>query len=280
MEQKKVELRKAQQQQPALSNLYARCLSLPSPLNEGVFYFKKMEKTVQLFSGGFDSTLQEFILKPDILLYVDMKTTYSEAELKFLKTLPESYQRRLVIKELPLGEYELKSMYLPYRNLILAAIALQYGQHVYFGFNNGDNAPDKDELFIKRLTTLFRHLNSEADVMMGWENKHFSFRSPFKHLTKTGMVKLALEEGMSPTVIQNIRSCYSATSEKGCGDCGPCVTKAIALINNDLFCPELFDTPITKAKIQKFLENVSEEPNLSETWLNDFNNGIQKIGSL
>ena len=118
-----------------------------------------MSKKVLLFSGGFDSRLEEFLIKPDILLYVDMDTSYSAMEVAYLKTLPQSYQDRLIIKKLPLGEYERENKYLPYRNLILGAIAMEYGQHVYFGFNMFDDAPDKDEMFLKRLNSLFKHLN-------------------------------------------------------------------------------------------------------------------------
>ena len=41
-----------------------------------------MEKKVLLFSGGFDSMLQEWLIKPDILLYVDMRTSYSDREIE------------------------------------------------------------------------------------------------------------------------------------------------------------------------------------------------------
>ena len=77
-----------------------------------------MEKKVLLFSGGFDSQLQEWLIKPDVLLYVDMKTSYSERELESLRTLPKYYTDRLIVKELPLGEYERDNKYLPYRNLM------------------------------------------------------------------------------------------------------------------------------------------------------------------
>ena len=57
-----------------------------------------MEKKVLLFSGGLDSRLQEWLIKPDVLLYVDMKTSYSDAELREIHRLPKYYTDRLVIK--------------------------------------------------------------------------------------------------------------------------------------------------------------------------------------
>lgn len=217
-----------------------------------------MEKRVLLFSGGFDSMLQEFLLKPDVLLYVDMKTTYSDMEIEQLHRLPKSYTDRLIIKELPLGEYERANMYLPYRNLILGTIAMEYGQHVYFGFNSSDNAPDKDQMFIDKTTSLFKHLNKNCEVDMNWSNNHFSFNAPFKKYSKTQLVKQCIEKGMDVEFIRNIRTCYDGVSEKGCGVCQPCIRKAAALIINGISIDGLFDEPITAETLRKELELIDE----------------------
>lgn len=216
-----------------------------------------MEKKVLLFSGGFDSRLQEWLIKPDILLYVDMKTSYSERELEELERLSPYYKDRLIIKELPLGEYERENKYLPYRNLLLGAIAMEYGQHIYFGFNStDDDSPDADKDFMRLVSSLFEHLNIHAVADMGWENANFSFNAPFISLDKTEMVHLALKNGMSPTEIQHIRSCYSGTSQKGCGVCKTCFKKAVALINNGLYEPSLFDRPIMKEDFENTLNRL------------------------
>jgi 7-cyano-7-deazaguanine synthase in queuosine biosynthesis len=214
------------------------------------------EKKVQLFSGGFDSVLQEWMINPDILLYVDMHTSYSQRELEALDRLPARYQRKLVIKDLPLGEYERENKYLPYRNLILGTIAMEYGQHVYFGFNKTDDAPDKDTVFISRLTRLFEHLNINCMGDMGWKNQNFSFEAPFQNYTKTEMVGLCLRNGMPKDVIQHIRSCYDGESKQGCGVCNVCLNKAVALINNGIFEPGLFDEEITLDVLKNHLEYV------------------------
>lgn len=216
-----------------------------------------MEKKILLFSGGFDSMLQEWLIRPDLLLYVDMKTSYAEREIEALKRLPPYYVDRLKVIEFPLGEYERENKYLPYRNLILGTLAMQYGQHVYFGFNEADNAPDKDDVFIRRLTTLFRHLNKHCIGDMGWENTHFSFSAPYKHLTKTEMVAECLKQGMPVDWIQKIRSCYDSASEIGCGVCRPCLNRGIALINNGIYEPELFDTPIDEVWLWNLMKETA-----------------------
>lgn len=237
-----------------------------------------MEKKVLLFSGGFDSTLQEWLIKPDVLLYVDMKTSYSEVEIEFLKTLPRYYTDRLIIKECPLGEYERDNKYLPYRNLILGTIAMEYGQHVYFGFNEADNAPDKDDLFIKKMTSLFRHLNINCVVDMGWKNKKFSFNAPFKHMTKTALVAECIKNGMDYDVIRHIRSCYDGHSLVGCGVCRPCLNRAVALINNNIYSDELFDVVITAEQLKELITETEEyHMGYSEDYYADLKKAYNRI---
>lgn len=225
--------------------------------------------------------LQEWLIKPDILLYVDMKTSYSEREIEALQLLPESYQKRLIIKELPLGEYERENKYLPYRNLILGTIAMQYGQHVYFGFNAEDDAPDKDSTFIRRLHGLFEHLNVNCIGDMNWESCDFGFYTPFHNLTKTDMVRLCLENGMPAEVVQGIRTCYDGESKRGCGVCAPCIHKAVALLNNDIYKSELFDSPITADYLESRVEYGKENKGYYKTkYLLDLTKAAKKLRAL
>lgn len=237
-----------------------------------------MEKKVLLFSGGFDSQLQEWLIKPDVLLYVDMKTSYSERELEVLNNLDKYYTDRLVIKELPIGEYERDNKYLPYRNLILGTIAMEYGQHVYFGFNYNDTAPDKDKMFLDKTTSLFKHLNVNCKVDMNWSTGNFSFNAPFLHLTKTQMVAECLKKGMPAEHIQGIRSCYSGYSKKGCGICGPCLSRAVALLNNNIYKEGLFDEEITVEKLEKRFLYAQENPyNFKKKYLFDIQKAIKNL---
>ena len=217
-----------------------------------------MEKTVLLFSGGLDSMLLEYMTNPDVLLYVDMKTSYSDVEILSLRTLPKSYKDRIKIVSLPLTEYERGNKYLPYRNLLLGTIAMQYGQHIYFGFNSTDCAPDKDKVFLRRLNYLFKHLNKNSIADMGWESKNFSFSAPLVKYTKSEAIKKCLRKGMDVELIRNIRTCYDSISVKGCGVCPVCLRKAVALLSNDISIEGLFDVPITKADILKEFNVIQE----------------------
>lgn len=236
------------------------------------------EKKVLLFSGGFDSMLQEWLLKPDVLLYVDMKTSYSERELEALELLPKSYKDRLIIKECPIGEYERENKYLPYRNLILGTLAMQYGQHVYFGFNVFDDAPDKDRMFLDKLNSLFKHLNMHCIGDMGWENEHYGFYAPFQKYSKSALVKKCLENGMPGELIKHIRSCYSSTSEIGCMDCRVCFNKAVALLNNGLYEDGLFDRPISEKDFEYTYQLIKEDPDAyPKKYIYEVNNALAKL---
>ena len=218
-----------------------------------------MKKKILLFSGGLDSILLDWKVKPDILLYVDMHTRYSEREIEHLKTLPNYYTDRLIIKDLPLGEYEKPNYFLPYRNLILIAIALQYAPKVYLGFTYQDNSLDCRETFMTKASSIFRFLNKDNKDMMGWDAKDFCIKASYKDYTKSEMVRDCLELGMPPEWIQNTRTCYSGESKKGCGLCLPCWNKAVALLNNNLFREDLFEHPIDMSLFQKSFEFYEKE---------------------
>ena len=204
-----------------------------------------MKKKVLLFSGGFDSTLLEWVVKPDILLYVNMHTAYSDKEVCHLENLSSYYRDRLIVKDLPLGEYEQPDSFLPYRNLMLICIALQYGPNVYMGLSGQDIHMDCSKEFIAKARKMFSLLNKDCAVRLGWNASDFSLEAPFKGMTKTQMLKECLSSGMPSETAQLAHSCYSGYSEKGCGECLPCWNKAIALINNGIYREDLFDSPIS-----------------------------------
>lgn len=214
-----------------------------------------------LFSGGFDSTLQANIIQPDILLYVDMNSQYASIEKKVLPTtsLPHFLKKRIIVTNtIDLSAYEEETtQYIPFRNIMLILLAMQHGQHIYLGFNEGDNAPDKDEYFIQSTTEYLKHFLGKKYRPEHWSSSNFKIEAPFRHNTKTEMVAQYLNDfdnsNKTKKYISSIRSCYHSTSVKGCGMCSPCVSKAVALINNGISIDGVYDTPITLTTLKEYL---------------------------
>ena len=71
---------------------------------------------VLLYSDGMDSWFISKLWKPDVRLYIDMHTRYSEQEKKHL---PDDVQ----VLDLNLGMYEREDAIIPMRNMFLYAMA-------------------------------------------------------------------------------------------------------------------------------------------------------------
>ena len=84
------------------------------------------EKKVLLYSGGMDSWLIDKIWKPDVKLYVDMGTKYSQEE---IKRLPAD----VVVEKLDLSKWEREDKIIPLRNMYLIGIATNYGNEICLG---------------------------------------------------------------------------------------------------------------------------------------------------
>ena len=209
-------------------------------------------KSVLLFSGGLDSILLEWKVNPDHLLYVNMGTLYAQREIENLNRLPIRYRNKLIIKDLPLGEFEHSDSCIPYRNLMLIALALQYAPKVYIGLTGQDGYSDCSGTFLNKVRSIFRYLNTDIEHTP-FGQSIFKIEAPFRGYTKTAMIAECLKTGMPKELIQNTRTCYSGCSKKGCGVCLPCWNKAVALLNNDLYDDSLFDQPISEKMFEDSL---------------------------
>lgn len=159
---------------------------------------------------------------------------------------------------------------------MLGAIAQQYGQHIYFGFNALDtDCPDTDQIFIALMNRIFSHLNITAVNDMQWENCNFSFNAPFGSYTQSQMVKKCLSQGMPIDWIRNIRTCYNGKSKNGCGVCRCCTRKATALLSNGISIGGLFDREITKETLEeKFRIVTSGEDDYPPTYADEIRKAI------
>ena len=187
-----------------------------------------MNTKVLLYSGGMDSWLVRQLWKPDVLLYVNMDTEYSQQE---MSKLPDDCK----VVTLPLGQWERADGIIPCRNLILATIASNYGEVIALGATRDDLVFDKTSFFAYQASQMLTYLNSPQHWTAGRE---IEVTLPYKHLSKSELLKQYVDvcNGDLHTAFSSTFSCYFPTPEGSeCWECKACFRKWIAFANNGLF---------------------------------------------
>ena len=129
-------------------------------------------KSVLLYSGGMDSLMINALLKPDILLNVNMNSTYDARERKTFPDLVSEFEELIYLdKELDLGIYERDDAIVPNRNAHLVLLASHYGETIWLGSVGGDRSFDKDQAFYGHMETLLNHM---------WQEQHWTEESQNK----------------------------------------------------------------------------------------------------
>lgn len=183
-------------------------------------------KKVLLYSGGMDSWLIDKIWKPDIKLYVDMHTDYSELE---KSRLPKDVR----VIDFPLGQFTLPNSIIPLRNLYLFAIACNVTEFedvdICLGALNGDRINDKSKKFTELLNPLLHFLYEPQQSQPG---KNVNVVMPFKELSKRELLSLYLKEGGTlREVYDSSFSCYHPTEQGlACLECKACFRKVIPFV--------------------------------------------------
>lgn len=181
---------------------------------------------VLLYSSGMDSVAMDFLWKPDVRLYVDMGTAYAEQEKALLPA-------DAVVVPLPLKQFERPDGIIPLRNLMLVAVAAQFGTEVGMAATKGDRVLDKSFRFASLASDLMSFLWSEQHWTPG---KKVKVALPLKLLSKREIVAAYLEAGGDGEVLASRTfSCYAPTASGAhCGACKPCYRKWVALTCNGI----------------------------------------------
>lgn len=178
---------------------------------------------VLLYSGGTDSWLINKIWKPDICLYVDMKSMYSKAEWdKVMNNKPKN----LLVSELPLGQFEDPyTAFIPMRNLYLLMHACNYGDEICLGATKEDagGSSDKDLDFINEAEHILNRLWAKQSL---YEGKEIKIEKRFLFMTKDDLLDVYLKEGGDiNTFKRETFSCYSPIGNEECLSCKACFRK-------------------------------------------------------
>lgn len=200
------------------------------------------EKKVLLYSGGMDSWLIDKIWKPDVKLYVDMGTKYSQEE---IKRLPSD----VIVEKLDLSTWEREDKIIPLRNMFLIGIATNYGNEICLGATAGDRVLDKSPIFADMYEQLLNYLYQKQH----WtEERKIRINLDFKKYTKAQLVRIYKEQrGDIEDAFASSFSCYSPEDGKECWKCKPCFRKFIAFALNGY--------PFSKAIIDANLAYIKRE---------------------
>lgn len=183
-------------------------------------------KKVLLYSGGMDSWLMSKLWKPDIKLYVDMKTRYSENELARIRKEPD-----VQVVEFPLGQWEREDAIIPLRNLYLAMVACNVtgseDVEILIGATAGDRVLDKSPEFVDKATDLLAYLYTPQHWIP--EGKKVRVCIDYKQYTKTDLLKMFKEQGGDlKEAFTRSFSCYDPVDGHECWHCKPCFRKFTA----------------------------------------------------
>lgn len=183
-------------------------------------------KKVLLYSGGMDSWLMSKLWKPDIKLYVDMKTRYSENELARIRKEPD-----VQVVEFPLGQWEREDAIIPLRNLYLAMVACNVtgsdDVEILIGATAGDRVLDKSPEFVNKTTDLLSYLYTPQHWIP--EGKKVRVCIDYKQYTKTDLLKMFKEQGGDlEEAFTRSFSCYNPVDGHECWHCKPCFRKFTA----------------------------------------------------
>lgn len=227
-------------------------------------------KKVLLYSGGMDSWLISKIWDPDVLLYVDMCTKYSKAE---IARLPKN----VIIEKLDLSKWERPDAIIPLRNLYLIMVATNYGDEICLGATAGDRVLDKSFEFAEKASDLLSFLYSKQH----WtEERNIKINLDFKNLTKKELLIKYLNQGGSLAEAANSSfSCYEPTLDGSgrwseCWQCKPCFRKYVSFkilgydfgAKVDRLVKEYLDTEIIPSILAGNYGRADEEKDILEVY--------------
>lgn len=182
-------------------------------------------KKVLLYSGGMDSWLIDKIWKPDLKLYINMFTEYSEME---IRQLPKDVR----IAELPIAQYSLPNSIIPLRNVYLYLQACNLtgfdNVEICLGALNGDRIYDKSKKFVRLLNQLLRYLYLPQQSQPA---KKVRAVIPYKNYSKRELLEEYIRRGGNiETAFYDSFSCYHPVNDQPCLNCKACFRKCIPFI--------------------------------------------------
>lgn len=190
-----------------------------------------MDNIVLLMSGGIDSLIAWYYLDKPRAIYIPLCTPYSnkeQAALVKLKSMCDGLADKLTItQDINIGQFQYgEKAFIRHRNLILAAIASNYGDNIVIAGTEDDCVEDKSEIAFNKMTECLRAISPPGDLP--------SVTSPFWHMSKSDIIYWAMNNvHNSENIMRASVSCYDSKVNQ-CGLCPSCLRKAVAFTVNGL----------------------------------------------
>lgn len=197
---------------------------------------KRTGKKVLLFSSGMDSYIINQLEKPDVLLFIDNKSNYSELEMQYLREV--GYDKLVFVEDfIDMSVIELDNMIIPGRNLYFVMIAAMFGEEIILGATAGDRSTDKDLKFGELSSQILSHIYAESHwCSKGDINVNLKYKSWTKqqlvaeYVRKNELLGIGVEESVDNLLIESF-SCYHPTEDgRQCNRCKPDVRKFLAIL--------------------------------------------------
>lgn len=185
---------------------------------------------VLLSSGGMDSYLLAYELrsKDVIHVFVDIGQKYLHKEKASASALAYEVDANFEIVVGPnIAQYEHHTGIIPFRNAQMIMLAALYGQQIYFGVIADEINSDKSPEFCSAMESV---LDISHRKQYWTHGKKYQILTPFRHYTKSNLVRRFLANGGDLGKLLTSVSCYDA-GDKHCGRCASCFKRWVALVN-------------------------------------------------
>lgn len=195
----------------------------------------KMKTVAIMISWWLDSYIMYYYAKKNwfkpIPIWVDLWQPYKEKELEAIKQF-EFYDE---IKKIEIKDFvnqiptnvDKKNQIIPGRNLLLWVIWANFGEEVWIWALHSEwhwKERDKSFKFFEDSTNLLTYIFNIV-------RERTELKTPFFHLTKTWLVKWALDNWLTAEQLAKTSTCYDEKVHN-CWECSTCFKRRMALVNN------------------------------------------------
>ncbi len=193
-----------------------------------------MKKVAIMMSGGLDSFISYYYAKTmgyePIAIWVNLGQPYAQKETRALNSFKFSVIKitcdilREEFNNLPTIDDQI----IQGRNGLLAEIGSMFADRVWICALDGEQhqfMPDKNSTFFSLASGYLSYIS----------NKKIIVETPFEKMSKTDIIKWAIENNITVEDLRKTSSCYDGKTKLPCGICSTCFKRWVAFRNNNLY---------------------------------------------